>query len=371
MNERINPGYPGEIDAILGDMFLARGEGGWNRKGETIPEDLKLTAAEGTQRVGMDFGIETVVTTALVDGEQVEIPGQRAIFRGPVPSDPNKRFLGMVSDTFTPLTNMDIATALDASGVPAEWPLETIGTLEDGRQAFWTFRLPVVGVGGEDLARYLSVIAGHDGKNGVRTMLNMTRIVCRNTSRFADAEAKIKITLKHGPSVKADFALAVDLVAAVKRSAASMQSQLDRIAAFKVTQDQVQAIVEAAYPTPKEVGGRAQLEKIIGSEKFLLLPSDRQAQLRRAQYVSEQATARAMERRKAAVLNYERICGDSALLKVDLRGTAWAAYNAVTEIENWRVSRGQSDSDAFESILIGDRGKAMDGAYAAALSLTK
>lgn len=163
----------------------------------------------------------------------------------------------------------------------------------------------------------------------------------------------------------------------VSHSAKSMQartaagSQLDRIAAFKVTQDQVQAIVEAAYPTPKEVGGRAQLEKIIGSEKFLLLPSDRQAQLRRAQYVSEQATARAMERRKAAVLNYERICGDSALLKVDLRGTAWAAYNAVTEIENWRVSRGQSDSDAFESILIGDRGKAMDGAYAAALSLTK
>jgi hypothetical protein len=47
-----------------------------------------------------------------------------------------------------------------------------------------------------------------------------------------------------------------------------------------------------------------------------------------------------------------------------LRGTVWAAYNAVTEVADWREGR-----NADESALFGGRAKEKSRAYAAAMEL--
>ena len=49
-----------------------------------------------------------------------------------------------------------------------------------------------------------------------------------------------------------------------------------------------------------------------------------------------------------------------------LRGTAWAAYNAVTEVADWREGRG-----ADASALFGGRAKEKSRAYEAAMVLVQ
>jgi len=51
-----------------------------------------------------------------------------------------------------------------------------------------------------------------------------------------------------------------------------------------------------------------------------------------------------------------------------LRGSVWAAYNAVTEVSDWRESFG---SDVGASVLFGNRAKEKQRAYAHALALIK
>lgn len=359
------------VDAILGDMFLARGEGGWHRKGKVFSADQKITTREAVIDRGMDYPMKLRQLFADIDGEFVGTDTY-GIFRGPVPSDPSWKQIGTSTKEYTVLSNMEIADILDQAGISREWPLETVGVFDDGGKGFFTYRLPTVGVMGDEHACFFSVVAGHDGTRGVNTLYNRTRIVCKNTSGMAEEETKISLMVKHSSGVKQDFALAVDLISAVKLANEHIQARMERMAKSRITAEGMKKMVEAAYPMPKKAGGRAGIAEALKAQgKIELLDEAQQKQLRRATYTSDQAIARAAERRNAAVANYERICSTPELMLPALRGTVYAAYNAITEVENWRRSPGQDEGRQFESVLVGERAKFMQGAWEAAKQLSK
>jgi hypothetical protein len=116
----------------------------------------------------------------------------------------------------------------------------------------------------------------------------------------------------------------------------------------------VQDVYATAYPYQPR-GGKARLLAEMSQEKIDLLPHAQRTELLKAKRFDDNAASRAMERRRMAFENYERICSSADLLRPELRGTAWAAWNALTEQENHREGNGNIP----ESILIGDRGQTM------------
>ena len=133
-----------------------------------------------------------------------EAPG----FVANVRSD-NADLLGIVSDSYTAVTNTelwDVAEALEGSGVDVMF--ETGGSLRGGSQVWVLLRLqePLIVKGdmrGETIP-YYALQNSHDGSGAFRGQATMTRIVCANTARVADLDAKARgteFTFRHTKNV--------------------------------------------------------------------------------------------------------------------------------------------------------------------------
>lgn len=117
--------------------------------------------------------------------------------------------LGVVSESYTPVTNSelwDIGEAIEGSG--ADVMFETGGSLQGGRKVWLLLRLqePLVVKGdprGETIP-YFALQNSHDGSGAFRGQSVTTRIVCANTARVADLDAKARgteFTFRHTKSV--------------------------------------------------------------------------------------------------------------------------------------------------------------------------
>jgi phage/plasmid-like protein (TIGR03299 family) len=107
----------------------------------------------------------------------------------------NDGLLGVVSDTYTPVTNgelYDIAEAVQGEG--ADVKLETGGSLKGGSKVWLLLRLnePLMVPGDPNGATvaYYALQNSHDGSTSLRGQATMTRIVCDNTAQAADLDAK-------------------------------------------------------------------------------------------------------------------------------------------------------------------------------------
>jgi phage/plasmid-like protein (TIGR03299 family) len=142
------------------------------------------------------------------DGPTFEVYEETPGFKANVRSD-NEKLLGVVSETFTNVTNhelWDVAEALEGSG--SDVMFETGGSLKGGKQVWVLLRLqePLMIKGdprGETIP-YYALQNSFDGSGAFRGQATTTRIVCANTSSMADWDAQRRGTeflFKHTKNV--------------------------------------------------------------------------------------------------------------------------------------------------------------------------
>ncbi|QHB37050.1 hypothetical protein QDA00_gp53 [Microbacterium phage Matzah] len=121
----------------------------------------------------------------------------------------NGALLGVTTKTFTPVLNdtmWDVAEAIQGGGVDVMY--ETGGSLRGGAHVWLMLRLaePLVidrDPNGASIPYYL-LQNGHDGTSAFRGSATQVRVVCANTVRAADMDAKAKgteFTFRHTQSV--------------------------------------------------------------------------------------------------------------------------------------------------------------------------
>lgn len=162
---------------------------------EPVSEPIYLSEPTFTSDENGDLSPHEVYTPA---------PGFQAIRR----SD-NGDLLGVVSDTYEPVTNnemWDIAEAIQGSGVDVRY--ETGGSLRGGSKVWLLLTLdePLTIPGDPNGATvpYYSLQNSHDGSGSFRGQATVTRIVCANTAQVADLDAKARgteFTFRHTRSV--------------------------------------------------------------------------------------------------------------------------------------------------------------------------
>ncbi|MCD6364475.1 MAG: DUF932 domain-containing protein [Planctomycetes bacterium] len=273
----------------------------WHGLGQVV--DKAPTSAEAMKLAGLLWRVEqhpiqTIVTQQHLDGNGdtfekstvVDVDSRVANVR----SD-NLRVLGVVGKSYTPVQNAEAFAFVDGLVETGEIRYEAAGSLKGGRTIWLLARMPgQIEVTGQDVTRrYILFTNGHDGTKAVRVMPTSVRVVCENTLNLAVGGARGNwLTIMHTAGIHHKLEQARDVLGLVKT----------RFEEY----GQVARTMVAAGITP---AARRQFV-------YDLFPD-----------VADANNAR----RKKVRAEIGRLMSDGPQMLDGIRGSAWAAFNAVTQ----------------------------------------
>ncbi len=320
----------------------SNGQRAWHGLGIEIPAGLD--PIQGIKQIGLDWQTELQpvfmerITAAGV--ERREIKSHRMHVR----SD-NGLELGMVSSDYQKFDNQQLAEfAATIVGEDAAVTLETGGSLYDSRRVFLLLRMPQTIVAAQDdvTKPYICLSLGHGGFASVAGKVTGVRAVCANTVAMVDREVG-GFRFIHTGNLEDKLKSARLVLGFATKQVAKMGEAIVALARTQISGAQVKAFMNdaflAAFPMPD-----ARDEEL--SAKWVAKRDEVFAEWRQL-FVNERNNGMA-----------------------SIRGTAWAAYNTVTEWHDHMRGRTEPGSDVrVHSNLFGVSHQAKAKTMKLALSL--
>jgi len=234
--------------------------------------------------------------------------------------------LGVVGERYVPMQNEDLFDfgdlMLDGGG---RW--ETAGSIKGGRQVFGSLALERQTVldpngVGDKVNTYLLINTSHDGSVAIQASITPVRVVCANTLNLALSAVTGKRAVKQSFKIR-HTATASGKVAQAREALGLANAYMDEfdIMAKNMIETQVSKakfdeIVALAYPAPKDETKKAAVTK---------------------------------HNTKVDLIN-EIYVGD---YNNTISGTAWGAFNALTERLDWYRSGRKGSNEAILSAASG------------------
>ena len=230
--------------------------------------------------------------------------------------------LGVVGERYVPLQNEDLFSfgdnLLDGGG---RW--ETAGSIKGGRVVFGSIALTdsiTLDPNGraDKIDNYLLINTSHDGSVAIQASITPVRVVCANTLNLALSSFKgkkdVKQTFKirHTQTAEGKIAVAREALGLAHKYIDEFSTMANEMIEKEITKAQFDDIVALAYPAPEKDAK--------GSQKKY----DGKMDLLQSIYVGQYNDT--------------------------IAGTAWGAYNALTERLDWyRNSRGGNNESIYAS----------------------
>lgn len=346
---------------IMGTRFAHRHQPAWHNISKKVWGDTeRITAREAMVEVAGDIEFARSPLYYELDGTRHDAK-LSAIVRKPTHDDPKWKVLGTVTEQWHIDTFPELAEALDDL-VNHGYPIETAGILDDGGIAFLCFRGENYAVRGDEMRNYFTANFSLTPGIGHKVLESDVRTVCWNTNTMADRNAVINLSIPHSKDAKARITLAGKLVSQFSEMKDKAKAMFEAFADLQVTSKQVDDIIYAAFQLPELPSKLKMLKQNLNEyEQGIFrtaLTADLLDSLTKAQEQYDRQCETANRLREVARERFE------AFDPPRLRGTAWAAYNAVTEVADWREGRG-----ADASAVTGSRAKEKSRAFEAAMAL--
>lgn len=230
--------------------------------------------------------------------------------------------LGVVGERYVPLQNEDLFSfgdnLLDGGG---RW--ETAGSIKGGRQVFGSIALAnsiTLDPNGiaDKIDNYLLINTSHDGSIAIQASITPVRVVCANTLNLALSSFKGKnaskqsFKIRHTSTAEGKIAVAREALGLANSYIDEFSQLANQLIQTEITKAQFDKIVELAYPTPEK------------DSKGSFKKHDSKIELLNSIYVGQ--------------------------FNDTITGTAWGAYNALTERLDWyRSSRGGNNESIYAS----------------------
>lgn len=272
------------------NMFSVR-ETPWHGLGRILPEspdwDNVLTLA------GLNWQVSArTLQTFTPDGRPLSVPTHRAIVR-----DFDDSILSVLTKDYKIVQNdelLNVARPLHDAGA-VRW--ETAGSLAGGKRVWFLGRIkldPVEIVPGDPVCAFLLLSNSHDGSLAVRIGWTPIRVVCANTLALAHSDGASRfLALRHSEGVHTAMEAISAGLDAGRRAFQVTAEQYRAIAKVHLTGDMLPEYVRAVY-TPRAKPEEATPPRIL------------------------ETIERLVEEGRGTNLP-------------GVKGTLWAAYNAVTE----------------------------------------
>ncbi len=286
----------------------------WHGLGTVL--DHAPSSSEALDKAGLDWRVEKKHIYWKPDGSDWKtVPDHKVTVRSN--KDGTDLVLGVVGKDYSIVQNRDAFGFMDEVLGDNGVTYEAAGALYDGRKVWMLARLPEdIEVGPDSIRRYLLFSNSHDGSQAVRCFFTPVRVVCANTLMWAMKNAKGGICIRHTGRIESKIGEAQRILGLASAAYESVGEQFNRL-----------------LETPLNVGQ--------ASDYFKGLVGDPQS--------FKEGAART---RRTNILNDLRILNHSGRGIAAVKGTVWAAYNAVAEYtDHQRSTRGKDEKRRQENRL--------------------
>jgi phage/plasmid-like protein (TIGR03299 family) len=315
-------------------MFSGRGEVPWHKLGTVVQGTL--TSAEAIKVAGLDWPVVKHPIFARIPGAGLvnEFTGkQTGSFKrvdslfATVRTDRNVP-LGVVGSKYVPISNADLFSCLDGLVDDGAAQYETAGSLGAG-ETVWM--LLVAGenlkVAGDDVRPYVLARGAHDGSGCVRIRPVTTRVVCANTLACAMGEkVSREYSIRHTANSKDKLAEAAQALGILRESRVQFAITAEALLAKTFSRSDMEALTRA----------------LIGERPLMgALTSDNRT-------FENQRELNSWDKRFETIMHDAWGAPDLA----NVKGTAWGAFNAITDYEQHLVRMKGTELQKLETAFV-------------------
>lgn len=310
------------LEFVNGQASFAGREPAWHQLG-TVLSDLDYARALEVAHLS-DWNVRAEPTEVVVDGTTFQVEDRQTIVRDN-PADQSTEVIAVVGDRYTAVQNEQafaVAPFLEELGAT----VETAGSIRGGRQVFMMMTMPNGVVidpdgAGDAINNYLALWTSHDGSMALEAAATPVRVVCANTLDAAIPNSKRAYKVRHTATAENRLADAQQAFLRANHYFEAMASEAAALFQTEADNKAFYEIVNRVYPKPGTNGTKE-------TKRGITVWSKKIDQL-------------------------HEILGSQT--NANIRGTAWGAYNALTERVDWhRKARGGDGS----SVLIAASGVA-------------
>ena len=340
----------------------------WHGLGVVI--DRAATSAEALQFANLaGWKLEKVPMYAQIPGEETKWVLTDKF--GVVRRDTND-YLGCVSKMYHVVPNEDAFSFMDAV-IEGGARYETAGALGKGERVWMLAQMPKhLVIGSDEVKNYILFTTAHDGSQAIHVYPTNVRTVCQNTYRMAERGREGGLALRHTSGVGAKIKMAQRALGLAFRQIDEFEVDAKRLAAASIDpveyfsgclDDIVAVTVAGQRVTEASIRGKGVLGAIVALQE------------QGARATAEVRYEQVLEKRREVlsdILNRyesERNGGNPAIA-----GSAWAAWNSVTEYADYGLRYAgdvrQKAESRFESAVSGRSDAIKQSAFDRALMAT-
>jgi phage/plasmid-like protein (TIGR03299 family) len=227
------------------------------------------------------------------------------------PFDGGNDVLGIVKDRYVPFQNEELFAFGDSLLSDGRW--ETAGSIKNGTVVFGSLALDREVVldpsGVEDKVNtYLLVHTSHDGSLSIQASVTPVRVVCQNTLNMALRNNKQTYKIRHTEKAEDRLVAAREALGIAHKYVDAFEKEAAALFAQSVDDNKFFDIIKAAYPMPDEANVKGAVTKWQNKADALF-----------------------------TIWN--------GPTEVGIKGTAWGAYNALTERLDWGRTPRKGDAE--------------------------
>lgn len=285
------------------------GEVPWHKLGKAVPKGV--TAEEMIKAAGLDWKVELLPAHGAREINRKGEYSRYEVTRLPRQGTSEAGvLLGVVSRRYQPLQNAEAFKFFDSIVDEGKAYFETAGALGDGERVWVMARMPepIEIVRGDDCWRYLLLSNTHNGEGAVIVKFTFKRVVCQNTLMIALKDGQKAYRVRHSKQMRFRLEELAEFFAITQDTFLRAASLFKRLAGVKITEARLLQYLEAVFPktsSQKEEGKEP--PKWTHIRKLLETVPDLQL--------------------------------------LDVRGTLWGAYNAITRFEDYKMPMQEEDPD--------------------------
>lgn len=296
------------------ENMFSRKEVPWHRLGKIIQHEP--TIEEAIVAAGLDWKVET---QALFLADGTKAPSKATVRTS------DNTILGVVGENYQPLQNIDAFKFFNPFLEANQAVLETAGSLRQGKRVWVLAKinkdpLVIVPKADDKVEKYILLAHGHDGLMSVRVGFTPIRVVCANTLAMSiNNSGSQLLRVKHTKNLLDNLDKVSEIMNAANASFEATAQQYMALANKDISQADLEKYVKLVFVGPQY----EKMEKEGKNPARDVLPK---------------------------VLNlFETGLGNNVL---GVRGTYWAAYNAVNEYLGYE--RGQDEQVRLDKMWFGD-----------------
>lgn len=301
---------------MANDNMFSVSEVPWHKLGVVLPS--APTIEEGIAAAGLSWEVGT---------KQLFTQENQAVAALATYRKDNNEILGVVGPNYQVLQNADAFKFFQPFLDAKEATLETAGSLMNGRRVWVLAKINrpdsvIVAKSDDRVSKYILLSNSHDGTLAIRVGYTPIRVVCNNTLTAAiDGRSSSLLRIKHMGNVVETLNEVRDVMNVADQTFEATAEKYRVLASKEINRKDLEKYVKIVFATPKQ-----EEEAILTGEELT-------------------SGARVMGRITEL---FENGRGNDL---PGVKGTMWAAYNAVTEYLQYE--RGNNESTRLDSLWFG------------------